>query len=639
MRKCRISVLVFMLMCVLLTYSSSSFQAKGELLISKGADSTESVATDVNERVKVIIRFKKNPGLSEGALIRGHGWPVKRSYNLIPAFAATIPKTAFNVLKKNPLVAGIELDTRIYAHDAELDNTWGVKRIRAGVVHGGGNKGTGVKVALLDTGIDYNHPDLDNNYRGGKDFVNDDNDPMDDSSNSHGTHVAGTIAAEDNGVGVVGVAPEVELYALKVMDENGSGYFSDIIAALDWIVDYNNSHPGNPIRVTNNSYGNTSDPGSAVRQAFDRAAAAGVLHVASAGNGGSGGSRRWWRPSSTVGYPARYNSVMAIAATDQNDNRASWSSTGSQLELSGPGVSINSTKLNGGYATLSGTSMASPHVAGTAALVFALGITDKEEVRQILTSTAEDLGSSGRDSNYGFGLVDVAAAVDGVGPVGPPESPEPAVNVNLSTNKTNYVSGQALGAVLTAVVTNENGDAISGLEASEFSTSLNSASVPVAFSETGTSGTYTGDIDISGYPAGNYTVEVTVTYTGGISGTDSATFTIDPAPSGPTIVSVDPITYYTTGSWYRRLRIVVPVKDGAGSPVSNASVSIDLYRDAQKVMSTTGETGGDGTVTFSYTLGWGSSGVGCYQTTVTNVSGEGLTWDGVLPDDEGFCYN
>ncbi len=639
MWKCRISVLVFMLMCVLLTYSSSSFQAKGELLISKGADSTESVATDVNERVKVIIRFKKKPGLSAVALMRSRGWPIKRSYNLIPAFAATIPKTAFNVLKKNPLVAGIELDTRIYAHDAELDNTWGVKRIRAGVVHGGGNKGTGVKVALLDTGIDYNHPDLDDNYRGGKDFVNDDNNPMDDSSNSHGTHVAGTIAAEDNGIGVVGVAPEVELYALKVMDENGSGYFSDIIAALDWIVDYNNFNPGNPIRVTNNSYGSTSDPGSAVRQAFDRAAAAGVLHVASAGNGGSGGSRRWWRPSSTVGYPARYNSVMAIAATDQNDNRASWSSTGSQLELSGPGVSVNSTKRNGGYGTLSGTSMASPHVAGTAALVFALGITDKEEVRQILTSAAEDLGSLGRDNNYGFGLVDATAAVDGVGPVGPPESPEPAVNVNLSTDRTNYVSGQALRATLAAVVTNENGDAISGLSSGAFETTLNGSPTSVTFNETGTSGTYTGDIDISGYPAGNYTVEVTVTYTGGISGTDSATFTIDPAPSGSTIVSIDPITYYTTGSWYQRLRIVVPVKDGTGSPVSNASVSIDLYRDAQKVMSTTGITGGDGTVTFSYTLGWGSRGVGCYQTTATNVSGQGLTWDGVLPDDEGFCYN
>jgi hypothetical protein len=282
--------------------------------------------------------------------------------------------------------------------------------------------------------------------------------------------------------------------------------------------------------------------------------------------------------------------------------------------------------------------MASPHVAGTAALVFALGITDKEEVRQILTSTAEDLGSSGRDNNYGFGLVDATAAVDGVGPVGPPPSPEPAVNVNLSTNKTNYVSGQDSSAVLTTIVTDENGDAISGLAASGFSTSLNSASVSADFIES-TSGTYTGDIDITGYPAGNYTVKVTVTYTGGISGTDSATFTIDPAPSGSTTVSVDPITYYTTGSWYRRLQIVVPVKDGTGSPVSGASVSIDLYRDAQKVMSGTTETGGDGEATFSYTLGWGSRGAGCYQTTVTNVNGEGLTWDGVLPVDAGFCYN
>ena len=128
--------------------------------------------------------------------------------------------------------------------------------------------------------------------------------------------------------------------------------------------------------------------------------------------------------------------------------------------------------------------MASPHVAGTAALVFALGITDKEEVRQILTSAAEDLGSLGRDNNYGFGLVDATAAVGGVGPVGPPESPEPAVNVNLSTDRTNYVSGQALRATLAAVVTNENGDAISGLSSGAFETTLDGSPTSVTFNET-----------------------------------------------------------------------------------------------------------------------------------------------------------
>ena len=349
--------------------------------------------------VKVLIGFKEKPGPAQQAMVQGVGGKIKYTYHIVDAIAASIPENAIDALQKNPNVTHVELDIKVYALEEELDNSWGVKRIGAGIVHDGGNVGTGIKVAIIDSGIDYSHPDLDGNYVSGYDFVNDDDDPMDD--NGHGTHVAGTVAAEDDESGVVGVAPAASLYALKVLDSGGSGDYSDVIAALQWCVD-------NGIQVTNNSYGSSGVPGETVKAAFDDSAAAGVLHVAAAGNSGNPPGR-----GDNVEYPAAYDSVIAVAATDQNDKRARWSSTGPDLELSAPGVAINSTLLGGGYGEKMGTSMASPHVAGTAALVLVwaanLGWTN-DDVRAQLQDTADDLGASGRDSLYGYGLVNAAEA-------------------------------------------------------------------------------------------------------------------------------------------------------------------------------------------------------------------------------------
>ncbi|GAI75932.1 unnamed protein product, partial [marine sediment metagenome] len=163
--------------------------------------------------------------------------------------------------------------------------------------------------------------------------------------------------------GVVGVAPEARIYALKVL-EGGTGSYSDVIAAIQWAVD-------NGMQVTNNSYGSSGDPGELVKAAFDAAYYTyGVLHVAAAGNNGNPPGR-----GDNVIYPARWDSVIAVAATDESDNRARWSSTGLDVELSAPGVNINSILPGGDYVRMSGTSMASPHVAGTAALVITAGIT------------------------------------------------------------------------------------------------------------------------------------------------------------------------------------------------------------------------------------------------------------------------
>lgn len=377
------------------------------------------------EKVDVFITFQDIPGPREVNLIRVGGGHVKYAYWLVPAIAARMPIGGVSVLESFSQVVRIERVLKVYAIDAELDDAWGVKRIGAGIVHEY-NKGTGVKVGIIDSGIDYTHPDLNDNYAGGYDFINNDDDPMDE--HGHGTHVAGTVAAEDNDFGVVGVAPEACLYALSVFPKSGGGTYDDVIAALEWCLDPNNDgDTSDHMEVTNNSYGSSGDPGETVEEAFVNAYVAGVLHVAAAGNAGAG--------EDTVLYPAKYDSVVAVAATDSSDNRASFSSTGPAVELAAPGVGILSTiypyrdrgPLWKNYGTASGTSMASPHVAGTVALVKAANPDmTNDEVRQLLIDTADDLGDLGRDPQYGFGLVDAVEAVGVPTPTPtPPETPEP----------------------------------------------------------------------------------------------------------------------------------------------------------------------------------------------------------------------
>lgn len=374
------------------------------------------VSAQQQGRVDVLIGFDRTPGPNEQALVRTAGGAIHHSYHLVPAIAARVPERALAGLLRNARVTTIEPDGEVHALDGiqdELAYAWGVMRIGAGDVHPS-NQGATVKVAIIDTGISCTHPDLFGRCGDGWDFVNNDDIPWDD--NSHGTHVAGTVAAIRNGVGVVGVGPEVELYALKVLSNTGSGSFSNVIAALQWSVD-------NGIQVTNNSYGSGSNPGTIVRQAFDNAYAAGVLHVASAGNAGNCGGK-----GNSVGYPARFTSTIAVAATDDADQRACFSSTGPNVEIAAPGVSIPSTAaFFTGYLVFSGTSMASPHVAGTAALLIAAGVTEPDQIRQILADTALDLGAAGRDSQFGHGLVDAFAAVSAAGV--PPADAAPSVAV------------------------------------------------------------------------------------------------------------------------------------------------------------------------------------------------------------------
>lgn len=390
------------------------------------------------EQARVLIRYRQSPGAIHREHLKAHGATVQRSFQLVPAFAATVPAAALEAVRNLPEVEAVEPDLEVHAL-GEIDATWGLVRIGCGPVQSGTYPGavgpvlgTGVRVAVVDTGIDYLHPDLSANFAGGYDFVNNDADPMDD--HGHGTHVSGTIAAVRNGSGVLGAAPEADLYALKALGSNGSGSWSGILAALDWCA-------ANHVSVANFSLGSSSYPGTTVEAGFDNASKAGVLLVAAAGNSGPG--------TDTVNYPGKFASVIAVASTDSSDLASYFSSTGPDVELAAPGSLIYSTTLGGGYGTLSGTSMATPHVSGVAALVISAGLGDangdgviNDDVRRLLQSTAQDLGASGRDPVFGFGLVDADAAAAAV--VGTPTQPNPVPVFDPPTNLQASVAGRTI---------------------------------------------------------------------------------------------------------------------------------------------------------------------------------------------------
>lgn len=272
---------------------------------------------------------------------------------------------------------------------------WGISQIKANLSWTY-SQGATVNVAVVDTGIDLTHPDLAAHIKGGINTIYPANPYRRDSSytddNGHGTHVSGIIGAINNTIGVVGVGPQINLYAVKVLDMNGSGYLSDIIEGLQWCASHN-------IKVANMSLGTTSDIIS-FHQAIQAAYNAGITLVAAAGNDGKANS---------VEYPAKYAEVIAVAATDSNNHLATFSSYGPQVAIAAPGVNIYSTYKGSIYAYLSGTSMATPHVTGTVALKLALGAYTPAQIRIILQATATNLGLT--PDKQGAGLVNALSVV------------------------------------------------------------------------------------------------------------------------------------------------------------------------------------------------------------------------------------
>jgi subtilisin family serine protease len=286
-----------------------------------------------------------------------------------------------------------------------------------------------VIVGLLDTGYESAHPDLAAipivaqwNARTGTRTITD--------VYGHGTHVAGTIAAQaNNAMGVAGVAPGIRIMPVKVMDNNGQGYWSDFLEGVDWARTHGAS-------IINMSLGGTLTPSQAAafQPTFDAAYKAGVVVVAAAGNNNR----------NEPFYPASFDHVISVAATTNNDTKASFSNYGPAVDLSAPGYQIMSTYPGGVYKLMSGTSMATPHVVGLAALIRSYHPTyTVDEVETAMEVNAVDLGAAGRDNYFGFGRIQADQAVAWVAP----DLTPPVASLTMPLSGTTHVSEWIVPAV------------------------------------------------------------------------------------------------------------------------------------------------------------------------------------------------
>jgi len=294
--------------------------------------------------------------------------------------------------------SAVSEDVEVYATDLGADT-----QIRANLVWPS-YTGSGRVVAVLDTGINYLHTELASSYVGGKDFVNNDTDPFDD--NGHGTHVAGIITADGVNANAKGAAPGAGILAGKVLDASGSGYISDIVAGIYWAAD-------NPsVDVISMSLGTSRTFKSSncdsyipdLTTAINYAVGKGKVVVVAAGNNPGG-----------VSNPGCISSTVVVGAVNSKDKIASFSGRGFSMKDHGvvaPGVSLFSTWLSPNYVYASGTSMATPLVSATIALMKQKNANlTVSQIKSILWTTSKDLGSSGYDTTYGHGRVDAFAAV------------------------------------------------------------------------------------------------------------------------------------------------------------------------------------------------------------------------------------
>ncbi len=283
------------------------------------------------------------------------------------------------------------IKTRIAQQNEIID--YGIKMVGA-PLEWDETMGENVKIGIIDTGICADHIDLKGRIRDCINFSGGKTDDIEDR-NGHGTHVAGIVCAERNGVGVIGVAPKADLYVAKAFDENGKTTYPSIEKSLNWMI-------SKKVDVVNMSF--SSDMSSKeYKNLISRTHNAGISMVCAAGNEGQ-------KSENTIGYPANFKETIAVTAVDINRKIADFSSCGGEAEIAAAGKDIYSTYLNGGYATLSGTSMATPIITGAAAILhgkcmlrYGRKLTP-QELRLLLNIYTDKLGSAGRDINYGYGL-------------------------------------------------------------------------------------------------------------------------------------------------------------------------------------------------------------------------------------------
>jgi len=364
------------------------------------------------------------------------------------------------------------------------------------------NGSSAVKIAVLDTGIDHNHPSLANfvNTSLGRTFVG--GTTMD--VQGHGTHVAGTIASYGS---VSGVMQNATLIPVKVLGDDGSGSLYGITQGILYAANIDAD-------VINMSLGG-GGYNQSMDEAVQTATSQGTIVVAASGNDGA----------SSISYPAAYSSVIAVGSVTSNRTRSSFSNYGSGLELMAPGSNIYSTYPNSRYTSLSGTSMATPHVAGVAGLIRAANPNiSVSQARQILRDTAQEAGSS---TQYGYGIVDAHAAVvaaSGGGGTTPPPPSSTETVTTVSTNYSYYYRGETV--YVTSTVRDSNGAALANASVN-FKVTRPNGSTVTGTATTNSSGVATWSIGTSYSTAtGTYRLDATASKSGYSSSTGSTTFRV-----------------------------------------------------------------------------------------------------------------
>jgi subtilisin family serine protease len=420
-------------------------------------------------------------------------------------------------LSAMPGVQYAEPDGVVYATLAATDpgfsSQWGMTKIGAPFAWDL-TRGASVKVAVVDTGADLDHPDLvgrldtSNDY----DFVNHDATAEDD--HGHGTHVSGIIGATlNNGIGVAGVANQCIILPVKVLSASGSGSSSDVADGIRWAAD----HGAKVINLSLGGPGYDSVEYAAVQYAVSKD----CVIVAAAGNDGA----------ASVLYPAAFNNVIGVGSSASNDALSSFSNYGSKIDVVAPGSLIYSTTMGGGYGYMSGTSMASPCAAGVVALIRAKNPTwNRSQVESQLLTTALDLGAAGRDDYFGYGRVRAAEAVGWTAP---------AVNGMLAGTVTS--GGAALSGVSVSV--SGAGSAVSASNGSYSVSAITPGGHSVTFSKSGYS-SRTLDVTV----ASGQTTTLNVLLTAVVApGALSGSVTTSDAPLPGVSVSIPGVGAVTTG--------------------------------------------------------------------------------------------
>ena len=528
---------------------------------------------------QILVKFKSDTSIPEAAQIhRQLGGHVKETIPGIDAQVVTVPKgqamAKAQAYSSNDRVAYAELDFVAEAvgspDDPCFGYQWGLTKIAASQAWDVTTGSPSINIAILDTGVDLDHPDLADKIVSNINFSS---SPTVDDVRGHGTHVAGIAAAmTNNGIGVAGLGYSSTIMNVKVLGDSGAGTYGAIASGVIWAAD-------NGAEVINMSLGGSS-ASSTLEDAINYAWSKGVVVVAAAGNNGN----------SMPIYPAYYGNCIAVAATYPWDAKADWSNYGDWVDVAAPGGGIYATVKNNGYDYKSGTSMASPHVAGLAALVFTT-VSDtnsdgklNDEVRSRIEVSCDDIGISG----IGSGRINAARAVGDVAPVLP-----------------GSITGQVTDA--------EDGSPISGAAVTDGTRTATTDTLGKYTITDVPPGTYQVTVNKSGY--GSLTSTVTIVS----GGTAAMNFSLNEQSRANNTMWVGTISFIQCG---KNLFIRVSVMTASGG-LPGAEVGLSLECSNGHVLSFSGATDTNGLVKFKL----GKVPAGSYCAVLTSLTCSGFTWD------------